>query len=149
MRSPEGTPVGTIKRVSITNVNAWNCRGTWPMMITGIPGHKVEDVLLRDIRINYAGGCTREEAQQTIPENEAVYPDPWMFSRNPKNPAGTFALPYRALMLRHVNDIRMDNVRFSFNAEDTRTDFFIEDAGNVKATEILVQGADRSKAFRK
>ena len=147
MRSPKGTPVGTIKRVTITNVNAWNNRSTWPMMITGIPGHKVEDVVLRDIRINYAGGCTKEEAQKTIPENEKTYPDPWMFSRKPDDPCNSYCLPYRALMLRHVNDVRMDNVKFSFNAEDTRTDFFIEDATNVRATEILVQGTDRSKAF--
>ena len=88
-----------------------------------------------------------ENMQKTIPENEKTYPDPWMFSHNPKDPANAFSLPYRALMLRHVNDVRMDNVKFSFNAEDTRTDFFIEDATNVRATEILVQGTDRSKAF--
>lgn len=142
MRSPEGTPVGSIKRVSISNVNAWNCRGTWPMMITGIPGHKVEDVVLRDIRINYAGGITRESALQTIPEKEKSYPDPWMFS-------GSTPLPYRSLMLRHVKDIRLEGIRLSFNAQDTRDDFFIEDAECVRATEIGVDGKDYSKIVSK
>lgn len=139
MRSPEGTPVGSIKRVTVNNVNVWNSRGTWPMMITGTPGHKVEDVILRDIRINYTGGFTKEGALKTIPEKETAYPDPWMFS-------GETPLPYRSMMLRHVRNIRLDCIHFSFNAPDTREDFFIEDAGQVVASEIEVNCKDCSNA---
>ena len=139
MRSPEGTAVGTIRRITVSNVNSWNSRGTWPMMITGIPGHRVEDVVIRDIRVNYSGGFTMEGAVESIPEKETSYPDPWMFS-------GSKPLPYRCMMLRHVNNLRLEGMSFSFNDQDTRDDFYIQDAERVKAAEIEIDGTDCSNA---
>jgi len=149
MRSPQGTPVGSIKRISISNVNAYNCRGSWPMMITGTPGHRVEDIVLNNIRINYTGGYSKEKAQTDIPENETTYPDPWMFSPVLKGTINKMDLPYRALMLRHVCNIRIDKLGFTFNAEDTRENLYIEDASLIEARNLSIQGKDFTEDLNK
>ena len=84
-----------------------------------------------------------------IPENEAGYPDPWMFSENPDNQTISFSLPYRTLMLRHVSDITLDNVKFSVTLPDPRPDFYIEDASDIKATALTVQGKDCCKKIQR
>jgi hypothetical protein len=61
MRAPEGTPVGSIKRVSISNVNVYDADPRYGSIISGIPGHDIEDVKLSNIRIVYRGGITLDD----------------------------------------------------------------------------------------
>ena len=61
MRAPEGTPVGSIRRVSISNVVVYDADPRYGSIISGIPGHDVEDVKLSDIRILYRGGLTLDQ----------------------------------------------------------------------------------------
>ena len=44
MRAPEGTAIGSIRRISISNVTAYNADPRYGSIISGIPGHDVEDV---------------------------------------------------------------------------------------------------------
>jgi len=55
MRAPEGTPIGSIRRVTISNVVAYDADPRYGSIISGIPGHDVEDVKLNNIRILYRG----------------------------------------------------------------------------------------------
>ena len=64
MRAPEGTPVGSIRRVSISNVVVYDADPRYGSIISGIPGHDVEDVKLSDIRILYRGGLTLDQVAQ-------------------------------------------------------------------------------------
>lgn len=63
LRSPENTPVGKLRRVTISNVNVYNADSRYSCIISGIPGHYIEDVTLSNIRIVYKGGGTTEDAQ--------------------------------------------------------------------------------------
>lgn len=38
MRSPEGTPVGTMKRILISDINVWNADSRYASIINGVPG---------------------------------------------------------------------------------------------------------------
>jgi polygalacturonase len=61
MRAPEGVPVGSIRRISISNVDVYDADPRYGSIISGIPGHDVEDVKLSDIRIVYRGGLTLDQ----------------------------------------------------------------------------------------
>ncbi|MGH9434591.1 MAG: rhamnogalacturonidase, partial [Terriglobia bacterium] len=58
MRAPAGTPVGALRRVNISNVVASNTSGRYASIISGIPGHEIEDVRLSGIFIMSQGGGT-------------------------------------------------------------------------------------------
>src|SRR3954469_10775131 len=58
MRAPEGTAVGSIRRVNISNVVAYDADARYGAIISGIPGHDVEDVSFSNIRLGYRGGLS-------------------------------------------------------------------------------------------
>jgi polygalacturonase len=66
-RGPEGTPIGSIRRVLISHVVASGAEPRFASIIAGIPGHPVEDVTLSDIRLVYRGGGTPEDAAREPP----------------------------------------------------------------------------------
>lgn len=80
LRAPEGMPVGTAKRIIIDNIVCSNAVAGLGSIISGIPGHQVEDVRISNIHIQHQGGGTKEDAAYQPPENEDIYPEPDMFS---------------------------------------------------------------------
>jgi len=71
MRSPEGTPVGKLKNVTIRNVKAYDVDSRYSSIIAGIPDHKISDVLLEDVEIHYRGGIKATHNATTI--SQAVW----------------------------------------------------------------------------
>ena len=95
MRAPDGRPIGTLKRVIISNIVCSGCSSSLGSVISGIPGHYVEDVKISNIQVLHAGGGTKEDAAFQPLEAEDVYPEPGMFlseSRhgNGRGPNGQF-----------------------------------------------------------
>ena len=96
MRAPEGTPIGTLKRILIDNVVCSNSVSALGSVISGIPGHAIEDVKISNIHIQHQGGGTKEDAAYQPPEAEDIYPEPDMFTapprpgRNGRGPNGDF-----------------------------------------------------------
>lgn len=96
MRAPEGTPIGTLKRILIDNVVCSNSVSALGSVISGIPGHPIEDVKISNIHIQHQGGGTKEDAAYQPPEAEDIYPEPDMFTapprpgRNGRGPNGDF-----------------------------------------------------------
>jgi len=87
MRGPDNTPVGTLKRVIISNLICSNCASRLGSVISGIPGHLIEDVKISNVQILHQGGGTKEDAAFQPPEYEETYPEPTMFVSNPR-PSG-------------------------------------------------------------
>src|SRR5215467_12068202 len=83
MRSPEGTPIGHLRRVNISDVVVYGADPRYASLITGIPNHDIEDVKLNNIRILYQGGGTREQAAIVPAESETEYPEPYRFGEMP------------------------------------------------------------------
>jgi hypothetical protein len=48
-------------------------------IISGIPGHYIEDVKISNIQVLHEGGGTKEDAAYQPPEYEDMYPEPTMF----------------------------------------------------------------------
>ena len=117
MRGPEGVPVGTVKRVIISNVVCSNATSPQSSSLTGIPGHSVEDVKLSNIVVEHRGGGTPQQAALEPAENEKKYPEPNMFGD----------LPSKGFYIRHVNGVEMNDVKILTQSEDARPAFVLDD----------------------
>lgn len=115
MRGPEGTPVGELRRVMLSNIVVYNADPRYGSIISGIPGHDIEDVKLSNIRIFYQGGGTREQAALEPAEREKDYPEPRMFGE----------IPAYGFFIRHVTGLELSNVEISCLKEDLRPPFVL------------------------
>jgi polygalacturonase len=129
MRGPEGVPVGTLRRVSISDVVVYNADPRYGSIISGIPGHDIEDIWLSNVRILYAGGGTREQAALDPPEKEREYPEPRMFGD----------IPAYGFFVRHVKGIELRNVEVGFTKEDLRPAFVFNDVKRVDLQHVRAQ----------
>ena len=121
MRGPAGVPVGALRRVSISNVNAHNADPRYPSTIAGIPGHNVADIRISDVRHHMVGGLTPGDAVANPPELENAYPEPSMF--------GT--LPAYGFFIRHASGIDLDNVEVRYERQDTRPAYVLREVGDA------------------
>ncbi len=117
MRGPEGTPVGTLRRVIISDVVCSNAAARLGSIISGIPGHAIENVKIGNIQVQHQGGGTKEQAAIQPPEDEAKYPEPGMFG----------AMPSQGFFVRHVKDIEFTNIEILAEKDDARPVFALED----------------------
>ncbi len=91
MRGPEGRPIGQLRRVNISNLVVQH-HGRFCSILSGIPGHEIEDVRLSDIMIFNQGGGTREDAAIKPPEKPLGHPYHTMFG----------PMPAYGFFIRHV-----------------------------------------------
>ena len=119
----EGGPkpgVGSMRNIIIRDVQARRCSVTG-CAISGIPGHKIENVTLESIRLRFDGGGTSADLSRQAPENEDGYPEYKMF--------GT--LPAYGLFVRHVKGLRLRDVELTTAAPDARPPTVFDDAGTA------------------
>ena len=124
-------------------------------IISGIPGHDVEDVKLSDIRILYRGGLTLDQVAKQpadlvntfffrarrrrvpprepyeTPEREKEYPEPSMFG----------ILPAYGFFIRHAKGIELNDVEVGFMQEDRRPAFVLDDVSGADFHHVKAQKA--------
>ncbi len=111
LRGPaETTRPGTLQRVNISNVICSNSSSRFGCIISGIPGHEIQDLALHDIFIHHKGGGTREQAAIKPAENEQKYPEPNMFGD----------MPSQGLYLRHVKNLSVRDLEVVAASPDAR-----------------------------
>jgi len=141
----EGAPVGSVRNICISDVvaevtiedRAKTARATYkqlkgddfsgvtdkerskagPIMITGIPGHYVEDVVLENITVSYPGGGTAEDAERDVPEDIARYPEQYFFG----------VLPAWGAYIRHARNVEFKNVQLTTRSRDQRNRVVLDD----------------------
>ena len=123
MRGPTGPAVGELRRVHISNVIVYNAEPKYGSIISGIPGHEIEDLTLSNIRIYYKGGGSKQQAALSPAEKETDYPEPAMFGE----------IPAYGFFIRHVRGIEMNDVEVSYLKDDARSPFIFSD---VKAADL-------------
>jgi polygalacturonase len=117
MRGPAGVPVGDARRILFSNIVSYNSASHQAVLVSGIPGHPVEDLKFSNIYLHHQGGGTAEMAAIQVPEKEDAYPDPHMFG----------PLPAHGFFLRHVNNVELTNIEIAYAAPDARPAFVLED----------------------
>jgi len=127
-RGPDKPAPGVIKRVRISNVVASNVDSRHGVLISGIPGHPIEDVALSDVRIAYQGGGTAADAALEPPEKETDYPEPDMFGN----------IPVYGLYARHVNGFGARDVHFTLDKADARPAMRFDDVNGVDMDHLLL-----------
>jgi hypothetical protein len=137
MRGPEGTPVGKMRRVNISNVIVQSANPDYASLIFGIPGYYIEDIKLNNITLMIKGGAPADQAELTVPELENAYPDPQEFG---KAPAFGF-------YIRHVKNIEMTNVEMKLENEDLRPPFILEDVNGALFINVRTQHAQNAPVF--
>ncbi len=96
LRAPDGAAIGTLRRIIISDVVCSNSVSALGSIISGIPGHEIEDVKISNVQIFHQGGGVKEDAAYQPPEYEDMYPEPDMFTapmrpgRNGRGPNGEF-----------------------------------------------------------
>jgi polygalacturonase len=108
----EGGPrpgVGKMRNVLLSNVEAIGANNVG-CAIAGIPGHNIENVTLDNVRLSFAGGGIRQQAEAEAPENADRYPEYKMFG----------VLSAYAFYCRHVRGLSLRNVRTTFLSADAR-----------------------------
>lgn len=103
-----------------------------PSSITGIPGHRVEDVLLENVEIIYPGRASKgiwyyplSQIHQ-VPEQISSYPEFSMFGE----------LPSWGFYVRHAEGVRMKNVRLGLKDDDFRPAFVFDDVKGVSLEKV-------------
>lgn len=137
MRGPEGTPVGALRRVIIGNIMVYNADPRYGSIISGIPGHDIEDVKLSNIRIFYRGGGTTAQAALEPPEKENDYPEP----------ARLGEIPAYGFFIRHVKGIEFNNVEVSWLKEDLRPAFILNNVMGSRFLHVNAQHAPGVPTF--
>jgi polygalacturonase len=121
-RGPGDPKPGALRRVSISNLLAYDVEPRFASIIAGLPGHPVEDVQLTSVRIVYRGGGTLQDAGRVPPENETADPEPSMF--------GT--LPAYGLFVRHAKNVVLRDVEVSFMGDERRPAVVLQDVEAIR-----------------
>jgi polygalacturonase len=137
MRGPAGLPVGTLSRVSISDITIYDADPRYPSTIAGIPGHDIQDVRISNVRHYLVGGLTPADAVANPPELVDGYPENTMF--------GT--LPAYGFYIRHVAGIELDNVRVGFEQTDTRAAFVLDDVSDADFHHVRADMAAGAPTF--
>lgn len=130
---------GIFRDVNISDVIATNIQSNIGSSITGIPGHYIKNVSLNNIKIEHAGGGTKEDAEKTIEELEDHYPESTKW--------GT--LPAYGFYVRHAENITFNNVELTYKNEDVRPAMIFDDAHNINLYNLRAETDLKSEAVLK
>ena len=135
--SPPNTPVGKLRRVNISNLVVYNTAGRYASVLSGIPGHEIEDVRLSGIYILHQGGGTKEDAAIVLPEKAEHYPEPTMFGTTPAY----------GFYLRHIKGLDMSDIEIQYEKDDQRPPFVLDDVKGADFFHINAQHAPGVSVF--
>jgi polygalacturonase len=108
--------IGIMRNITISNIEATGANATG-CAISGLPEAKIENITLSNIRLSFAGGGTKEDANRAVPEKQDAYPEYSMFGR----------LPAYGLYCRHVKGLKLLNVQLQLANADRRHGVVMED----------------------
>jgi polygalacturonase len=108
--------IGTFRNIILSNIVATDAR-SHGCGITGIPGHCIENITLSNVRLEFAGGGTLQDAKKIISEKESEYPFSGMFGK----------LPAYGFYFRHVKGLRLNNLQLSVTDPDARSALVYDD----------------------
>ncbi len=116
MRGPRDAKPGVMRRVILSNITSSGA-SPLPSILSGVPGHPIEDIKISDVILEQVGGGSAQMAALEPEEKEAAYPDPHMFGD----------LPATGFFARHVRNLEMTNVEIATRTADARSAFWLKD----------------------
>ncbi len=135
----EGMPkpdIGTLRNVILSNIVATGA-GHTGCSITGLPGHPIENVTLSNIKITFAGGGTRQDADRAVPELPHKYPESTMFG----------VLPAYGFYCRHVRGLVFRDIDLGFTKPDHRPALVCVDVEGLSVDRCNAQAVSDAPAL--
>ncbi len=138
LRGPAGTAVGSIRRVSFNNLVVSGAEWSLGSVISGIPGHPIEDIRFSDIRISFQGGGSKELGARVPPEQEKSYPEPSMFGE----------MPSYGFFFRHVAGLELHDVKLDYVQPEARPAVVLDDVQDASFHHVnFKRGTDQAPLF--
>ena len=137
MRGPDTIPIGQCRRIIISNIIAYNVDPRHGAIISGLPGHDIEDLQLSNIKIYYRGGGSKDSVNRIVPEYEKDYPEPATWK----------VMPSYGFYIRHVKNLKMSDVDITFMEDDFRPPFILDDVKGADLFRISAQKVEGSPTF--
>jgi hypothetical protein len=131
-------PVGAMRNLLLENIAARKT-GNFSSSITAIPGHYIENVILRGIQFFNQGGLTKEEHlsdYESVPEDERGYPQPTVWGN----------LPSSLLFIRHVKNLLLADFQFGSELPDPRAPIVAVDASRLVIRNGMYTGKNQPEA---
>ena len=129
MRAPDSMAVGVCRRIILSNIVIYNADERHGAIISGLPGHPIEDLTLSNIRIYYKGGGTAEMAAREVPEFEKDYPEPYRFGK----------MPAYGFFVRHVKGLDMRDVDVRYLSPEGRPAIILNDVDGAVMDHVTTQ----------
>ncbi|SEI45990.1 Polygalacturonase [Dyadobacter koreensis] len=120
--------LGKIRNVSISDVVATGA-GITGCSFSGIGRAPIENLSLRNISVEFAGGGLNSDAERIIEELEDSYPEGTMFGN----------LPAYGFYVRHAKDIKMSGITLRYKTGEQRPAFFISDTHDFSILDTHVK----------
>jgi len=116
----ETPPVGSISNIILEDITATggNHLGS---SITGLPGYPIENIVLKNINLNYNGGGKKEDINKIVEELPQEYPEGNMFGN----------LPSYGLFVRHVKQITIKDLDLSYKNPEERHPLKFDDVNGL------------------
>ena len=119
-RGQDVPAAGRLQNISISNLHAVGA--LIASSVTGIPGHPVSEISLKNVRLTARGGGGADLAERSVPEMEKTYPDAHMFRD----------LPAYGLYCRHANGLTLDRVALDADQPDARPAVVLDDVSRAR-----------------
>lgn len=130
---PELAPMKTMRGFTFSHISVETETGgkDAAIIITGLPGHPIQDITLNDIRATFAGGGTAADAANMLdeltPENlSGRWPEYSRFGRT---------VPAYGLYVRHVYGLTVATAAFRTQLPDARPPVVFDDVSEAKISD--------------
>lgn len=127
---------GSMRNIIIENIQASGI-GNWGCSITGLPDQVIHNLKLSNIRLQFKGGGTLEDAQRVIPEKPRSYPNSNMYGM----------LPVYGLFIRHVENVSIHNIELDWEKQDFRPALYAEHVTDFTVSDVHARVDDLAKSF--
>ena len=116
--------------MAISNVAYSGADARFGSILSGIPGHPLEDVLISNVRGVQDGGGTEQSARRRPEELADHYPDPRMFGE----------MPSWGFYVRHATGVAVRDVRLRLAKPDARPCVVLDDVNASEFSDLAVPG---------
>ncbi|SOE23521.1 Glycosyl hydrolases family 28 [Spirosomataceae bacterium TFI 002] len=113
------TKIGSISNIHFKNINGKGFTQQYPSIITGIKGHKIENVTFENLNLELKGGV--DVSNQSVMEYDGTYPEGSKFGN-------TNAY---AFFVRHAKDVNFINCKITSSLPDAREWLVQENVENL------------------
>lgn len=126
-----------IRDIIIENIQGTEIAMDHGCIISGIPEMNIENLIIRNINLQFEGGGKAEDAERQVPELETEYPMERAFG----------LIPSYGFFIRHAKNVVLDEINLSFITEDSRPAIFCENVTLLQIRNLRAQCNSKTPAL--